>query len=184
MKESVSAWPNSSPAFRPDANPEADRKIRVAFPTCPLPGGGGRFLREGGPCAPALTNLTEWIDSPQAVDLGVSPLSRRRVALRAYENSVESYFEAKLDHIELSSRDPTPWEGDCLLRAVQAMATDNWMLAGQRIEMSEGPPASKFRGPPICVTVVGLRSAMAVVRRLREMRTRDPSPRMMAQWKR
>jgi hypothetical protein len=31
MKESVSAWPNSSPAFRPDTNPEADRKIRVAF---------------------------------------------------------------------------------------------------------------------------------------------------------
>ena len=31
MKESVSAWPNSSPAFRPDANPDVDRRIRVAF---------------------------------------------------------------------------------------------------------------------------------------------------------
>src|SRR6266481_3987607 len=31
MKESVSAWPNSSPAFRPDASPDVDRRIRVAF---------------------------------------------------------------------------------------------------------------------------------------------------------
>jgi hypothetical protein len=93
--------------------------------------------------------------------------------LRAYKNSAESYFEAKLDRIEASSRDPTPWEGDCLLKAVQAMATDSWMLAGQRIEMSEGRPASRFHAPPICVTVVGLRSALAVVRRMREMH-RDP----------
>src|SRR5258708_4641682 len=31
MKESVSAWPNSSPAFRPDASPDVERRIRVAF---------------------------------------------------------------------------------------------------------------------------------------------------------
>jgi hypothetical protein len=93
--------------------------------------------------------------------------------LRAYKNSVESYFEAKLDRIEASLRDPTPWEGDCLLKAVQAMATDNWMLAGQRIDMSEGQPPSMFRAPPIYVAVVGLRNALAVVQRMREMH-RDP----------
>jgi hypothetical protein len=93
--------------------------------------------------------------------------------LRAHKNSAESCFEAKLDRIEASSRDPTPWEGACLLKAVQAMATDNWMLAGQRIEMSEGRPASRFRAPPIYVTVIGLRSALAVVRRMREMH-REP----------
>jgi two-component system response regulator ChvI len=31
MKESVSAWPNSNPAFRPDTSPDVERRIRVAF---------------------------------------------------------------------------------------------------------------------------------------------------------
>src|SRR3977135_1885528 len=31
MKESVSAWPSSSPAFRPDTSPGVERRIRVAF---------------------------------------------------------------------------------------------------------------------------------------------------------
>jgi two-component system response regulator ChvI len=31
MKESVSAWPGSNPAFRPDASAAADRRIRLAF---------------------------------------------------------------------------------------------------------------------------------------------------------
>jgi two-component system response regulator ChvI len=31
MKESVSAWPSSSPAFRPDASTDVERRIRVAF---------------------------------------------------------------------------------------------------------------------------------------------------------
>ena len=31
MKESVSAWPKSSPAFKPDTSPDVERKIRVAF---------------------------------------------------------------------------------------------------------------------------------------------------------
>ena len=31
MKESVSAWPKSSPVFKPDTSPDVDRKIRVAF---------------------------------------------------------------------------------------------------------------------------------------------------------
>src|SRR5262245_10933082 len=30
-KESVSAWPSSSPAFRPDVSPDVSRRIRVAF---------------------------------------------------------------------------------------------------------------------------------------------------------
>ena len=31
MKESVSAWPNSNPAFNPDADGDVDKRIRVAF---------------------------------------------------------------------------------------------------------------------------------------------------------
>src|SRR6266851_4488854 len=31
MKESVSAWPNSNPAFRPETSTDVERKIRVAF---------------------------------------------------------------------------------------------------------------------------------------------------------
>ena len=31
MKESVSAWPNSNPAFRPATSTDVERKIRVAF---------------------------------------------------------------------------------------------------------------------------------------------------------
>ena len=31
MKESVSAWPNSNPAFRPETSNDVERKIRVAF---------------------------------------------------------------------------------------------------------------------------------------------------------
>src|ERR1700682_3080533 len=31
MKESVSAWPSSNPAFRPDTSPDVERRIRVAF---------------------------------------------------------------------------------------------------------------------------------------------------------
>jgi two-component system, OmpR family, response regulator ChvI len=31
MKESVSAWPNSSPAYRPDADADVGKRIRVAF---------------------------------------------------------------------------------------------------------------------------------------------------------
>src|SRR5262249_2786905 len=31
MKESVSAWPNSNPAYRPDADADVGKRIRVAF---------------------------------------------------------------------------------------------------------------------------------------------------------
>ena len=31
MKESVSVWPSSSRAFRPDTSPDVERRIRVAF---------------------------------------------------------------------------------------------------------------------------------------------------------
>jgi two-component system response regulator ChvI len=31
MKEDVSAWPSSNPGFRPDGDPDSQRKIRVAF---------------------------------------------------------------------------------------------------------------------------------------------------------
>ena len=31
MKESVSAWPNSNPAFNPDADGDVDKRIRIAF---------------------------------------------------------------------------------------------------------------------------------------------------------
>src|SRR5262249_3750897 len=85
-------------------------------------------------------------------------------------SSVELCFEAALDRIETAQRLPSPWEAECLLAALKAMATANWAVAQQKIYRSEGLPAAKSQGPQLHTTVEGLRSALRIVRELHEIR--------------
>ena len=53
---------------------------------------------------------------------------------------VQSRFRAKLESMESSKRDLTPWGAQCLLLALKAMTTGDLALAEEKIEKSAGPP--------------------------------------------
>jgi hypothetical protein len=55
------------------------------------------------------------------------------------------------------------------------MAMGYFANAEQQLEKSEGPPAARLRGPPIYATVSGLRSALAVLRHLHEIKQQAAS---------
>lgn len=88
----------------------------------------------------------------------------------AYRSGVEARFEAVLRQVEAAKRELTAWEAQCLLLAAKSIATGDWLLADQHVGWSKDRPPARHRAPPILATVEGLRSAVEMSRRLREMR--------------
>ena len=85
------------------------------------------------------------------------------------QSRVEFLFVVALERLEALQRELSPWEAQCLLLALKSIATANWAAAEQHIQSCSGPSPARLREPPIFVTIAGLRSGLAVVRRLREM---------------
>jgi hypothetical protein len=98
-------------------------------------------------------------------------MSRRKAVAcdEAYDGSVEARFEAALQQIEAANRQLTPWEGQCLLMAVKAIATGDWLLADQQIGWSQERAPTRLRMSPTLATLEGLRSALEMSRRVREL---------------
>ena len=70
---------------------------------------------------------------------------------------VRALFKSRLDTIAASERDPTPWEAECLVDALAAMAVDSWTLAEHLV--GQAGYDREPRGAPVDVTTDSLRSA-------------------------
>jgi len=81
---------------------------------------------------------------------------------KAFVNEALLRYEATLDSIEEERREPTPWEGKCLLSALYSMACDSWLLVQQNISRAGSSVGSESTADE--VTIAGLRFALAEVR--------------------
>lgn len=81
---------------------------------------------------------------------------------QAFMSEVLSHYEATLAAIEQAGRQPTAWERQCLLSALNSIATDSWLLAEYNIGRCRKARKGNRSAPP--VTIESLRDALADIR--------------------
>lgn len=78
----------------------------------------------------------------------------------AFKRQVEVMFETTLRDLEAGGKEPTPWQAECFIDALAAMALDSWSLAQDLLisaRLDNVPRKPRFAG----ITLAGLKAVLA-----------------------
>ena len=84
----------------------------------------------------------------------------------AFKRQVETMFETTLRDLEAGGQEPSPWQVECFIDALAAMALNSWSLAEDLLisaRLENVPRKPRFDG----VTLAGLKTVLAESKRRR-----------------